>query len=262
MESIALAKVESGQSSAADVLRIQSKLLALELEFIILGNNRVPYESKINELTKRPLENSVVIDDSIVRPTLEIVDSETYRLKIEKHHPLITQIDYKIETSKRIAELNEDLNKPSLGFGVDYSLVRKRKDANPSFNGRDILVPKVMLSVPIYRKAYHAKGKQEELVQESLYLEKEIVVDRMMNLLVKYRVEHTNARLAEELAIKQKAITNSAYEILIAQYSSSGSGFEELLMVQNQLLAFDLDVYKAKLETSLSLDRIERITNF
>ena len=53
-----------------------------------------------------------------------------------------------------------------------------------------------------------------------------------------------------------------AYDVLLSEYSSSGKGFEELLMVQNQLLDFDLGIYKAELKANIAQANIERITKF
>jgi hypothetical protein len=61
-------------------------------------------------------------------------------------------------------------------------LVGERTDANPMNNGRDILVPKVMVSIPIYRKSYRAKIEEENLIQQALTVKKETITDKMINL--------------------------------------------------------------------------------
>jgi hypothetical protein len=175
---------------------------------------------------------------------------------------LIIQIDYEIESSQKQIEVNENINKPVIGIGVDYSFVEKRTDANPRYNGRDILVPKFMVSLPLYRKAYKAKNAEEKINQEALLLKKESLTDRMISMLITYQSDYNNAVLLEELAKKQKDIITSAYDVLVANYSSSGMGFEELLMVQNQLFSLDLDMFKAKLEANLAINNIERIADF
>lgn len=261
IESVAMAKFESAQSSAADVLRVQSKLLAMRQELQLIENQRKPFEAKINELAKRPYDSTIVVDDKL-GDTKTIFNIEAYRISIGKYHPLITQIDFQIEASKKRIELNNNLNNPTIGVGIDYSLVSRRTDANPKFNGRDILVPKVMVSVPIYRKSFKAKKTEEELTQLSLELKKESIADRMVSLLVKYKKDYDNAKILEDLALNQAKIVNSAYEVLVTQYSSTGNGFEELLVVQNQLLNFSLEIYREKLASNLASINIERITNF
>ena len=124
------------------------------------------------------------------------------------------------------------MNKPAIGLGLDYSLVDQRTDANPINNGRDILIPKVMLSIPIYRKSYKAKIEEENFVQQSLELKKESITDKMLRLLIMYKADFDNASIEKNLYKDQSSTMQMAYEVLLANYSSNGTGFEELLMVQ------------------------------
>ena len=261
LETIALAKVESGKSTLADVLRVQTKLQGLKQELLINDNQKLQYKSKINELTNRNLSSEISISDTLILPPLEY-DTALYRDKIRNHHPLISQINYKIEESNALLAVNSNMNKPTIGLGLDYSLVDQRIDANPLNNGRDILIPKVMVSIPIYRKSYKAKVEEEQLVQKSLELKKENIEDRMMNLLIQYKSIYDNGLLEKELYQNQSKTIQSAYEVLLAKYSSSGEGFDELLMVQNQLLNYDLGMYQATLKANIAQANIERITNF
>ena len=41
-----------------------------------------------------------------------------------------------------------------LGFGLDYIYVEKRPDMNFSDNGKDIIMPMVSLSIPVFNKKY------------------------------------------------------------------------------------------------------------
>ena len=159
-------------------------------------------------------------------------------------------------------EVNKNTNSPTLGLGLDYNMVQARTDANPMYNGRDILVPKVMLSIPIYRKAYRAINEEETLIQASLVEKKESVVDKMTSQLAMYKSVYDNAQLSIELYQNQYQTIKSAYVILLSKYSSDGIGFEELLGVQNQLLSFELKLQEAILKANNAQANIERITNF
>ncbi len=261
IERIALSKVESGKASIADVLRIQSDLQALTAQKLMIANQQKGFESKINALTKRPFDSPLSLPDRLAVPALNY-NLEWYRKKIATQHPIINQLNYEIETSQRIMEVNKNTNSPTLGLGLDYNMVQARTDANPMYNGRDILVPKVMLSIPIYRKAYRAINEEETLIQASLAEKKESVVDKMTSQLAMYKSVYDNAQLSIELYQNQYQTIKSAYVILLSKYSSDGIGFEELLGVQNQLLSFELKLQEAILKANNAQANIERITNF
>lgn len=261
LESISLAKVESGQATLADVLRVQTKLQGLRQQLLIIDNQKLVFESNINELTKQPADTKIRLADSLKLPILTY-DITSFRTKIESNHPLIIQINYQIEQSNNTIAVNSNMNKPTIGLGLDYSMVGERTDANPMNNGRDILVPKLMLSIPIYRKSYRAKIEEENLIQQSLTVKKETITDKMISLLINYKSDFDNGLLEKSLYQNQSSTMQMAYEVLLSEYSSSGKGFEELLMVQNQLLDFDLGKYQSQLKTNVAQANIERITKF
>lgn len=261
LESISLAKVESGQATLADVLRVQTKLQSLRQQLLMIDNQKLVFESNINEITKQPTSTKIELPDSLELPFLNY-DLISFRNKIESNHPLIKQINYQIEQSNNNITVNSNTNKPTVGLGLDYSLVGERTDANPMNNGRDILVPKVMVSIPIYRKSYRAKIEEENLIQQALTVKKETITDKMINLLINYKAEYDNGLLEKSLNQNQSNTIRMAYEVLLSEYSSSGKGFEELLMVQNQLLDFDLGLKKAELIANIAQANIERITKF
>ena len=261
LEAISLANVESGQATLSDVLRVQTKLQSLRQQLLMIDNQKFVFESKINELTKQPTSIKIELVDSLVLPVLEY-DLASFKNKIENNHPLIAQVNYQIEQSNNAITVNSNMNKPTLGLGLDYSMVGQRTDANPMNNGRDILVPKVMLSIPIYRKSYQAKIEEEKLIQQSLEVKKETITDKMISLLINYKADYDNGLLEINLYQNQTKTMQMAYDVLLSEYSSSGKGFEELLMVQNQLLEFDLGIYQAELKANIAQANIERITKF
>jgi len=261
LEAISLAKVESGKSTLADVLRVQTRLQGLKQQLLMIENQKLVFESNINELTKQPASTKIEIVDSLALPVLEY-DLASFKNKIENNHPLIAQVNYQIEQSNNSIVVNSNMNKPTIGLGLDYSMVGQRTDANPMNNGRDILVPKVMLSIPIYRKSYQAKIEEEKLIQQSLEVKKETITDKMINLLINYKADYDNGLLENSLYQNQTSTMQMAYDVLLSEYSSSGKGFEELLMVQNQLLEFDLGIYQAELKANIAQANIERITKF
>lgn len=261
LEVISLAKVKSGQATLADVLRVQTKLQSLRQQLLMIENQKLVFESNINELTKQPTTKKIELPDSLVLSFLDY-DLISFQNKIENNHPLITQINYQIEQSNNIIAVNSNMNKPTIGLGLDYSLVDQRTDANPLNNGRDILAPKVMVSIPIYRKSYRAKIEEEKLIQQSLVAKKETIADKMISLLINYKAEYDNGILEKNLNQNQSSTMQMAYDVLLSEYSSSGKGFEELLMVQNQLLAFGLGIKRAELKVNIAQANIERVTKF
>lgn len=261
LESIALAKVEAGNASLSEVLRIQSEIAAIEARLELIKLEQITFYADINTMIKAPLDQKIELLDSIQYKSVSL-DFESTRLKLEQQHPLLQQLDYQIQASQSRAEISQKMNQPTFGVGLDYSIVNQRIDANPSNNGRDILVPRVMLSIPIYRKRHNAVISQESLNQEAINYRKESTVDEMLNKLIQFQANFNSARISLGLKEDQLAKITSAYEILLAEYSSNGTNMEALLKTQNNLIQLRLERELSILQMGIAQANIERITDF
>lgn len=262
LEKVALAKVESGKFIASDVLTVRIKIEELKKQIQILQEQKQGYYAAINEALNNPTNTVIQVDTSQVELANLEYDIDSYRYNIQSNHPLIKQLDWSIETSNKELALNALDGKPSFGLGLDYSLVNGRTDAFPVNNGRDILIPKVMVSIPIYRKKYAAKKEEEKLKQQAFEFQKENLTNKMISKIQNYKSEFESAKLMYDLANKQIEISNSAYDILLAEYSSKGNRFDELMKLQSDMNKYEIEIIIAIVQTHLAKFRIERITDF
>src|SRR5690606_20362046 len=61
---------------------------------------------------------------------------------------------------------------PKLGVGLDYVIVGERSDMTFEDNGRNVFMPMVTMSIPIFRGKYKAAQKEAQLMQESFTFQK------------------------------------------------------------------------------------------
>ncbi len=262
LEKVALAKLESGMSIASDVLIIRIKLEELSKQIEILEEQKQGFNAIINDALNNPTDTNIRVDTNQLAMAVFTYDLMQYKHKIESNHPLIKQIDWNIETSNKELELNTLSEKPTFGLGLDYSLVISRTDADPINNGRDILIPKVMVSLPIYRKKYTAKRQEENLKQQAYVYQKEQLTNTLLSNIQQYKSDFESARLMYDLAQKQIEISNSAYDILLADYSGKGRRFDELMRLQSDINRYEIEILKAIVQTHLAKFRIERLTDY
>jgi outer membrane protein TolC len=262
IEKVALAKVESGKSIASDVLKVRIKIEELKQSLKILEEQKLRYNAAINAALNTVINIPIKVDTSRIDLAVFLYDLDAYRVKIEANHPLIRQLDRSIETSNKELALNDLADKPSFGVGLDYSLVTARTDAFPDNNGRDILIPKVMVSIPIYKKKYSAKKREEDLKKQAFSMQKEQLTSSMLGKIQGFKSEYESAKLMYELANTQIEISKSAYEILLTHYSSQGQKFDELMRLLSDITRFEIEAVKAVVKTHLAKFEIERLTDF
>ncbi|MDX2359467.1 MAG: TolC family protein [Crocinitomicaceae bacterium] len=261
LKSISLGKVESGSGSSANVLRIQLKIDELDQVIRKLLPEKEKLYAAINSITQQPWETVITPQEPEAVAVLEF-NLEEYLAKIKAHEPLMLKFDQQIQASQDRQLANKKMNSLMFGIGLNYTLVNERTDMNPEFNGRDILVPKLMLSIPLYRKSYKARNAEEVLNQEALLLRKESIETRIISQLIQFKAGYDNALLDIELNQHQMETTSSIYEMLLSNYSANGSGFDGLLQVQNQLLQYQLGIFKSEMMARIAKANIDRYTDY
>jgi len=262
IEKVALAKVESGKSIASDVLAVQIQLEQFYSQIQILDEQKQGYSASLNEALNNPLQTIISIDNSKIKIADLAYDLDQYKRNISSNHPLIKQIDWNIEASHKKLELNNKMGKPTIGLGIDYSLVNERTDAFPIDNGQDIFIPKVMISIPIYRNQYAAKKEEEILNQQAFELQKEQLTNNLVGKIQQYKSDFESAKFMYDLAHRQIELSNSSYDILLAEYGSSGRRFDELMKLQSDINRYEIEILNAVIETHLAKFKIERLTDF
>ena len=170
---------------------------------------------------------------------LQITDS------LLKNNPMINSLENKLNAQIIDEQLQFKMNKPKLGVGLDYAIVSKRTDMNVENNGRDVLMPMISLSLPIYRKRNSAAIQESQKMQMSLEYQ---IVDFENQLISSYelaRYEKDKAYTQYELFEAQKERLVQLANLLYSEYSNSGKDFEELLRTQRDILKYDLNITMA-----------------
>jgi outer membrane protein TolC len=262
LEQVSLSKVENGNGILSDVLRLRMSIQELEKEIELLENQKSKYYARINEAINRPGNDTIYVTVPLEESVSIPLDFEELLSKVEENHPIINQLNLAVETSLKEQELSRREGLPSFGFGLDYSLVKKRTDLNPEGNGGDMLIPSFMVSIPLYRKKYNAKKQEEDMMQDAYAFQKESVLNSYSRMLYEYRADLEDALIKLELYRQQKETAESAASILLDYYSSHGSRFEEILQVQEQVYNYNIAIVQAIAQMHIARAGIDQLTNY
>jgi Cu(I)/Ag(I) efflux system membrane protein CusA/SilA len=257
LDQLVLTKVAIGSTTAADVLRLQLKIEETNQELKILEAAKAKPISSLNQLLNRPLEMPIVTTD-ILSFAIIPFDKSILSKNIEADHPMLRMYELQQEVSQQAIVLNELNGKPSFGVGLDYILVDSRSDANPQFNGRDIVQVRGTIKVPLYRKKYEAKEIEEKLRIAVIKDKRTNILSLFMADIERAHTDYETARLKMSLYEKQIEITRAAINILESNYSTKGKEFDELLRYEMELIDYDLKKLKAVVQSHVAKSSIER----
>ncbi len=236
-ETLALTSVEVGKASAVDVLQLQMRQNEMQQLSDVLSQQYLAEQTAFNNLLNR--ENNITINvvDELIIPS-EDFEIITKNLAL---HPELLKYDKLYESVEQSELLNQKESSPMIGFGLDYINVEKRTDMNFSDNGKDIVMPMVSVSIPIFNNKYKSQTKQNELQQQEVIVQKQERLNTLETLLDKAINDRISARISNVTQAKNSKQAKDAEEILIKSYETGTIDFKDVLDIQELQLKFQIN---------------------
>jgi len=234
-KTIADQKFRNGTGTMVDVLRVDIMLKDAQTNLDILRDKEKPLLTTFNKLLNRPANDMVQISASLKPETI----ADNYRRdSLIVSNPKLRALDLKLQAGKATEVAAGKQGLPKLGVGIDYVMVGERTDISLPDNGKDVWMPMVSVSIPIFRRKYKASVKEAQLMQESYNNQKQEVANTLISEyeMVWFQVQQQLQLLS--LYEQQIQTTQQSLNLLFTSYGNSGKEFEEVLRMQQQLLKY------------------------
>ena len=240
-ETLALTSVEVGKSSVVAVLRLQMRTNEIQQLSSTLEQQYLSEQTTFNKLLNRDKNITITVLDAMDIPS---IDFETNSEKLI-FHPELLKYDKLYQSITQSEVLNQKESNPMIGFGFDYVNVAKRPDMNFGDNGKDILMPMLTVSIPIFNTKRTSKTKQNNLQQEELLAQKQERLNALKVLLDTAINNRTSARIRYETQAKNLKQAKYAEEILVKNYETVTIDFKDLLEIQELQLKFEMNIIES-----------------
>ena len=236
-EKLALTSVEVGKASAVDVLRLQIRQNELQQQMEVLEETYFGEQTTFNKLLNRDGNTNVTILEVLVFP-IEDIFYDDNNLSL---NPELLKYEKLYESIADSELLNQAESNPMIGFGLDYLPVSDRPDMNFSDNGKDILMPMVSASIPIFNNKYDSRSKQNELKQLEINAQKENRLNVLESAFARAISQCNQARITYNTQEKNLKQAKNAEEILIKNYETGTIDFNDVLDIQELQLKFQIN---------------------
>jgi outer membrane protein TolC len=238
-----------------DVLRVQMDIRDLESSLAYLNDQKTPLLASFNTYLNQPLNTAIFIPDTLtalkIDTTLKVLTDS-----IVAGNPMLKMYAAEQESYKAKIEKSRLMGLPMFGFGFDYMLLSKRADVMGPDNGKDMIMPMLNLTLPIYRKKYTAMQKEAEYMMKASK-------DKQTNLLNSLQVDLSNAilniRNAERkinLFKQQTSLATQSLNVLTTTYKTAGVDFEEVLRMQQKLLDYQFKLVEAVVDQNTGIANV------
>lgn len=235
-EELALTSVEVGKASAVDVLRLQIRQNEMQQQRDVLKEQFTAEQAAFNALANKDLSTPVRLIQEMLIPDTDLVIGDSLKL-----NPELLRFDRLYESVVQSELLNKKEGSPMFGVGLDYIPVQERTELAFSDNGKDIVMPMVSLSIPVFNKRYESRSKQNELRKQEIQFQKQErlnVLDAAFENAISKRNE---ARISFNTQAKNLKQAKDAEQILIKNYETGTIDFEEVLDIQELQLKFQMN---------------------
>ena len=247
---LALIKIEAGKASAVDLLRVELELNDLENSLALLKDNWFVNAVKFNNLLNVENNANIQIPKTLWTADLHysrqaVIDS----LTMNNHQ--LKSLDFLKESFAYNEKYRQNQGKPNIILGIDYAAIGN-SGTSPNA-GKDALMFKVGVTIPLYRKKYSAMVNEAVIQQKVIEDKKLDKVNVLETLLEKAYSEYADANRRIILFKKQSKLAKRAIKLLENEYANSGKNFEEILRMDKSVLKYSLELEKARADKQVSI---------
>ncbi len=236
-EELALRSVEVGQASAVDVLRLQIRKNELRQQKRVLQSAEQAEQAHFNTLRNQKESLAVEVVTDLSLPEQDPVLSDD-RLEL---NPQLLKYDRLYESVVQSEALNQKERAPDLGIGLDYVPVSERKDLELPDTGKDVVMPMVSFSLPIFNNRYKSVSVQNELKKQEIEFQKQDRLNTLKSALARAQSARDQARISHDTQEKNIKQARDAEAILSKSYETGTIDFRDILDLQELQLKFQMD---------------------
>jgi outer membrane protein TolC len=249
---LANVRFESGKGSMVDVLRIEMELDELENQLEYLKESKRPLEARFAQFLNTTLPQEIEFPEVLWDEKLGL-SKELIMDSVRTMNPGLLSLEHELLSYEHDVVAANKTSGPSFTVGINYTFVGEREGYTGTDNGRDAILPTIGVKIPLYRKSYNALIKEKEFARESVALKKVDKTNILQTGLENGFNKYDDAVRRIALYIKLADRANQAMDLLLAEYTSAETNFEEIIRMDRKLLKYQLELEKARSEQNTAV---------
>jgi len=179
---------------------------------------------------------------------LSLPDSITLRqmptfnwTEIERNNPKLAQYSAIQKAFKSQEEQTRAKGMPMIGAGLQYMLNGKvDMPMMPNMNGKDMVMPMVSVTIPIYRKKITSAIHSAQLMERSAAYNYQSQLDALQStyLSIEQRADDTKRKL--KLYESEVSLLNRTLELMQKEYATGAASLTDILQTTRESIDYDL----------------------
>lgn len=260
IERLTQVKFQAG-SSLADLYRVQIEIGELENNIDLLKSQFTTITARFNAYLNRPLLSPVYLPDQMTTDSLSVsLLSVTDSLLL--HSPMLGMLQYEQQALDARKKMVTAMGYPMIGLGVDYTVINKSESSTSSMNGKDMIMPMVTLTLPIYRKKYNAMRSETELLKTANKENYQASSNSLQSEYYEALQLFKDGERRMKLYGRQSDLAEKTMDILLKGFSTSGTPLTDILRIRQQTLDYELKKTEAVADYNTAIAWLQRLMAF
>jgi outer membrane protein TolC len=249
----------SGASGLVDIYQIQMQTAELENNIQLLKNQLQTITARFNIYLNRSPLSPVTLPEKLDADSLGYSLSAVSDSMLSQS-PMLGMLAYEQQSLEARKTMVSKMGYPMVGLGVNYSLIQKDPASmNQDMNGKDMIMPMVTVTLPIYRKKYKAMRDEVELMKTANQQGYQATANSLQTEYYEAIQLYQDAQRRMKLYDNQYELAEKSLSILQKSFSVSGSGLTDLLKIQQQMLEYELKKIEAISDNNTAIAWLKRL---
>lgn len=128
-----------------------------------------------------------------------------------------------------------------------------------SMNGKDMIMPMVTVTLPIYRRKYKAMQTEADLLKTSVQQGYQASANALQAEYYEAVQLFQDAERRMKLYEKQSQLAKKSFDIMVKSFSVSGAGLSDVLRIRQQLLDYETKHVEAIADYNTAIAWLNRL---
>ena len=252
----------SGNSELTDIYRIQIETGDLENNISLLKNQMNTVMALFNTYLNRPVTTPVFTNENIASDSLNL-SLAAVSDSILVNNPMLGMLDFEKQSLEARKKMVTRMGYPMIGLGLNYSLISKTQFPMglPSMNGKDMIMPMLVVTLPVYRKKYNAMINESGLLETAAAQNYQAASNSLQTEYYQAVQLYQDAKRRIKLYDNQAQLASKSLDLMLKNFSVSNSALSDVLRVRQQTLDYDFKKVEAVADFNTAIAWLKRLGN-
>jgi outer membrane protein TolC len=245
----------------ADLYRIQIEIAELQNNIAVLKNQERSTFALFNSYLNRNPGSLVYTSEMLESDSLGLSLNAVHD-SILKNNPMLSMLELERQSYEARKKMVTAMGYPMVGLGLNYSLISKNEMSESPMNGKDMVMPMVSVTLPIYRKKYKAMRNEADLLSKATSQNYQGTSNSLQTEYYQAIQLYQDAQRRMNLYKSQYDLASKTLDLILKSFSASTAGLTDVLRVRQQTLDYEMRQVEAVADFNTAIAWLKKLMAF